>query len=56
MEKKDIALKQLRAGSKHSNSGDYVCSITLCGAAEEIPGKIANKEQAVVIKTKNKLH
>lgn len=43
MEKRDIALKQLRSGAKHYNSGDYVSSITLCGAAEEILGKIAKE-------------
>lgn len=43
MEKKDIALKQLRASAKLYNDGDYICSITLSGAAEEILGKIAKK-------------
>jgi hypothetical protein len=41
MEKKDIALIQLRAAAKHYNARDYICSITLSGAAEEILGKIA---------------
>lgn len=41
MEKKDIALKQLRAAAQLYNNGEYVCSITLSGAAEEILGKIA---------------
>jgi hypothetical protein len=43
MEKKDIALKQLRASAKHYNQSDYVCSITLSGAAEEILGRIAKE-------------
>lgn len=43
MEKKDIALKQLRAAARHYNNCEYVCSITLSGAAEEILGKIAEK-------------
>lgn len=43
MEKKDIALKQLRASAKHYNSRDYVCSTTLSGAAEEILGRIARE-------------
>ena len=41
MEKKDIALKQLRASAKLYNSGDYISAITLAGAAEEILGRIA---------------
>ena len=45
MEKKDIALKLLRAGANNYNSGDYVSSITLCGAAEEILGKIAKQRK-----------
>jgi len=43
MEKKDIALKQLRASANLFNEGDYVSAITLSGAAEEILGKIAKK-------------
>lgn len=43
MEKREIAIKQLRAATKHYNEGDYICSITLSGAAEEILGKIAKK-------------
>jgi hypothetical protein len=43
MEKRDIAIKQLRASAKLYNAGDYVCSITLSGAAEEILGRIAKK-------------
>jgi hypothetical protein len=41
MEKKDIALKQLKAAAKHYNTGDFICCITLSGAAEEILGRIA---------------
>lgn len=43
MEKRDIAIKQLKAAARHYNSGDYICSITLAGAAEEILGRIAKK-------------
>lgn len=43
MEKRDIAIKQLKAAARHYNKGDYVCSITLSGAAEEILGRIAKK-------------
>jgi len=43
MEKKDIALKQLRASAKHYNDSDYVRSITLSGVAEEILGRIAKE-------------
>ena len=43
MEKRDIAVKQLKAAARHYNEGDYVCSITLSGAAEEILGRIAKK-------------
>lgn len=45
MEKKDIALKQLRASAKLYNESNYVSSITLSGAAEEILGKIATKRK-----------
>jgi len=41
MEKKDIALVQLRAAAKMYNAADYVSCLTLSGAAEEILGKIA---------------
>jgi len=41
MEKRDIALKQLRASAKLYHSGDYISSITLAGAAEEILGSIS---------------
>ena len=43
MEKKDIALNQLRAAAKLYKSKDYISSITLSGAAEEILGRIAKK-------------
>ena len=43
MEKKDIALKQLRAAARLYNEGDYISSLTLSGAADEILGKIAKK-------------
>lgn len=43
MGKKDIALKQLRSSASHYNKSDYVCSITLSGAAEEILGRIAKE-------------
>lgn len=42
-EKKDIAVNQLRAAAKLYNSRDYISSITLSGAAEEILGRIAKK-------------
>lgn len=43
MEKREIAIIQLRASAKHYIAKDYICSITLSGAAEEILGKIAKK-------------
>ena len=43
MEKRDIAIKQIKASARHYNKQDYVCSITLSGAAEEILGRIAKK-------------
>ncbi len=43
LEKRDIALQQLRAAAKHYNNGEYVCSVTLSGAADEILGAIAKK-------------
>ncbi len=43
MEKKGIAVKQIKAAARHYNKGDYVCSITLSGAAEEMHGQIAKK-------------
>jgi protoporphyrinogen oxidase len=41
MEKTEIAIKQLRASAKLYKAGDYISSLTLAGAAEEILGKIA---------------
>lgn len=43
MEKRDIAVKQIKAAARHYNKGDYICCITLSGAAEEILGRIAKK-------------
>jgi len=43
MEKRDIAIAQLKASARHYNKEDYVCSITLSGASEEILGRIAKK-------------
>ena len=43
MEKKDIAVKQIKAAARHYKRGDYSCSITLSGAAEEILGQMAKK-------------
>jgi hypothetical protein len=45
MEKKDIATVQLRAAARLYRSGDYVSSLTLSSAAEEILGKIAKKRR-----------
>ena len=43
MEKKDIATRQIKASARLYIKGDYVSSITLSGAAEEILGKISKK-------------
>ncbi len=43
MEKRDIAIKQIKAAARHYNKSDYICSITLSCAAEEILGQIAKK-------------
>jgi hypothetical protein len=43
MEKRDIAVRQLRAAAKLYKEEDYISSITLSGAAEEILGRIAKK-------------
>jgi hypothetical protein len=40
-EKSEIALIQLRRAIQLFNNGDFICSITLAGAAEEILGKLA---------------
>jgi len=42
-EKRDIAIVQLRKAIQLYNSKEYICAVTLAGAAEEIFGKIANK-------------
>lgn len=41
--KKEIALIQIKAAARHYNKQNYVCCITLAGAAEEILGEIAKK-------------
>jgi len=41
--KKDIALSQLRRAIQLYAQEDYVCALTLAGAAEEIFGKIVEK-------------
>lgn len=45
MEKRDIAIKQIKGAARHYNHSDYICSITLSGAAEEILGQIAKKRK-----------
>lgn len=45
MEKTDIALTQLRKAIQLFNKNDFICSLTLAGAAEEILGKIALKRK-----------
>lgn len=47
MEKRDIAIKQLKAAARNYKKGDYICSITLSGAAEEILGRIAKKRTKI---------
>ena len=47
MEKRDIAINQIKGAARHYKHGDYVCSITLSGAAEEILGRIAKKRRGV---------
>lgn len=42
-EKKDIAIAQLRKAIQLFNANEYICAVTLAGAAEEILGKIAKK-------------
>jgi hypothetical protein len=42
-EKRDIAIAQLRKAIQLFNAKEYVCAVTLAGAAEEILGKIAKK-------------
>jgi len=41
MEKKDIALAQLRRAIQLFEENDFICATTLAGAAEEILGKLA---------------
>lgn len=43
MEKKEIAINQLRSAAKLFKGRDYISSITLSGAAEEILGRISKK-------------
>jgi hypothetical protein len=43
MTKLDIAMNQLRTAVQLYNKGNFISSITLAGAAEEILGKIAAK-------------
>jgi len=43
MEKRDIALAEIRRAIQLFRKADYVCAATLAGAAEEILGRIAKK-------------
>jgi hypothetical protein len=43
LEKRDLAIRQLRRAVQLFNQGDFVCAATLAGAAEEILGRIAQK-------------
>ncbi len=43
MEKRDIALAQIRRAIQLFRKSDFVCAATLAGAAEEILGRIAKK-------------
>jgi len=43
MTKLDVAMNQLRTSVQLYNKGNYISSITLAGAAEEILGKMAAK-------------
>lgn len=45
MEKRDIAIKQIKGAARHYYKEDYVCSITLSGAAEEILGRRTKKKR-----------
>ena len=47
MEKKDIAVRQIKASARLYLKGDFVCSITLAGASEEILGEISKKRNGV---------
>ena len=42
--KTDIALIQLRTAVQLYNRGNFICSLTLAGAAEEVLGQIAKRE------------
>ena len=42
-EKKDIAITQLKKAIQLFQEKEYICAVTLAGAAEEILGKIAKK-------------
>jgi len=43
MEKKEIATEQIIGAAEHYKKSQFICAITLAGAAEEILGKIALK-------------
>jgi hypothetical protein len=43
LEKRDIALAEIRRAIQLFRKTDYVCAATLAGAAEEILGRIAKK-------------
>ncbi|MGE8431212.1 hypothetical protein [Chryseobacterium joostei] len=47
MDKKSIALCQIISGARLFNEKDYISCITLCGAAEEVLGKISQKENGI---------
>jgi hypothetical protein len=44
----DIALIQLRTAVQLYNKGNYISSITLAGASEEILGQIAKKTSVLM--------
>ena len=56
MEKKDIALKQLRSSAKLYKARDYISAITLAGAAEEILGRIAKARTKINELEKEKVY
>lgn len=43
MEKRDVALAQIRRAIQLFRQADYICALTLAGAAEEVLGRIAQK-------------
>lgn len=45
MEKSKLALIQLRRAIQLFNVGDYICALTLAGAANEILGELAKNRQ-----------